>query len=118
MDVGLLPTTYPSESLPTVIIEYLCCGIPCIASDAGEIVTMLRKHGKIAGLITPITDNTVQVSEVENAMRRYVTDKTLYNEHKENAASCYTQFDMDKCLTSYYNVYYDAIYHKEQAITV
>lgn len=118
MDVGLLPTTYPSESLPTVIIEYLCCGIPSIASDAGEIVNMLQKDGKVAGLITPITDNTVQVNDVKNAMHKYVTDKALYNEHKENAALCYTQFDMNKCLTSYYNVYYDAIYHKEQAKAV
>src|SRR6185437_13149544 len=45
-DVGLLPSTYASESLPTVVIEYLCCNKPVIASDAGEIVNMIQCDGK------------------------------------------------------------------------
>jgi len=112
MDVGLLPTTYPSESLPTVIIEYLCCGIPCIASDAGEIVNMIQKDGRVAGLIVPIVNGSVSVDGVKDAMEKYHGDKTLYQEHKDNAGECYEQFDMDKCVKSYYDVYYDVILDK------
>jgi hypothetical protein len=79
---------------------------------------MLKKEGKVAGIITPINDNVVKVTDVKDAMLKYISDNKLYNEHKENATLCYTQFDMDKCLTSYYNVYYDAIYHKEQSLAV
>lgn len=108
MDVGLLPTTYPSESLPTVIIEYLCCSIPSIASDAGEIVNMLQVEGKKAGIITPIENNTVQVNAVTAAMNQYMNDTALYNKHKKNAAACYEQFDMDKCIAAYCAVYENA----------
>lgn len=112
MDVGLLPTTYPSESLPTIIIEYLCCGIPSVASDAGEIVNMLQYEGKQAGLVVPIVNGSVSVDGVKDAMQRYLTDKQFYEEHKANAELCYNQFDMDKCLASYYNIYYNSILDK------
>lgn len=105
MNVGLLPTTYPSESLPTVIIEYLCCGIPCIASNAGEIENMISYEGKRAGIITPIQDGKVSVDEVAVAMEQYYNDKNIYNEHKDQAKACYTHFDMDKCIDAYCAVY-------------
>lgn len=112
MNVGLLPTTYPSESLPTIIIEYLCCGIPSVASDAGEIVNMLQYEGKHAGLVIPIVNGSVSVDGVKDAMQQYLTDKQFYEEHKTNAVLCYNQFDMDKCLASYYNIYYNSILDK------
>lgn len=112
MDVGLLPTTYPSESLPTIIIEYLCCGIPSVASDAGEIVNMLKIGDRKAGTVIPIVNNSVSVDGVMKAMDKYLTDKSYYNEHKNNALFCYSQFDMDKCIVSYYNVYYNTIVDK------
>lgn len=109
MDVGLLPTTYASESLPTVIIEYLCCHIPSIASDAGEIINMLQINSKPAGIIVPIKNNSVSVDEVAAAMQRYITDAGLYATHKKNAILCYEQFDMNKCIESYLATYQDAI---------
>ncbi len=112
MNVGLLPTTYPSESLPTIIIEYLCCGIPSVASDAGEIVNMLQFEGKQAGTVIPIKDGSVSVEGVKDAMQKYLTDKEFYQEHKSNAALCYNQFDMDKCVASYYSIYYNSILDK------
>ncbi|OSZ81875.1 hypothetical protein CAP35_00980 [Chitinophagaceae bacterium IBVUCB1] len=112
MDAGLLPTTYPSESLPTVIIEYLCCGVPCIASDAGEIVNMIEKDGNVAGLVVPIVNNAVSVDGIATAMNSYLTDSVLYKQHKNNAKLCYEQFDMDKCIKAYYDIYYDVILDK------
>lgn len=49
-DVGLLPTLFPHESLPTVVIEYVYCGKPVIASDVGEIEQMIRSEwGALVG---------------------------------------------------------------------
>ncbi|MBW7914596.1 MAG: glycosyltransferase family 4 protein, partial [Taibaiella sp.] len=104
-DVGLLPSTYPSESLPTVIIEYLCCGIPVIASDAGEIVNMTGQQANPAGIIIPIKEGRVKAMPVSDAMSKYLTDKALYMEHKANAAYCYRMFDMEKCVDAYTKVY-------------
>ncbi len=108
MDVGLLPTTYPSESLPTVIIEYLSCGKPVVASNAGEIVNMITYNEQEAGLIIPIIDDAVSTDGVQQAMTTYMNDNELYKQHSNSAKACYQQFDMDKCIQSYVTVYKNA----------
>jgi len=108
-DVALLPSVYASESLPTVVIEYLFCGKPVIASDAGEISNMLQNEGRQAGIIVPIRDDTVSSQELCTAMKRYMNDSALYHEHSNNAAICFEQFDMDKCISSYMDVYKNAM---------
>lgn len=108
-DVGLLPSTYPSESLPTVIIEYLYCRLPVVASDAGEIVNMTAQGTHPAGLIVPIKDGKVDATEFSRAMARYIQEKELYNSHRENVSRCYQMFDMGKCVASYTTVYQEAI---------
>jgi len=113
-DVGLLPSTYPSESLPTVIIEYLYCGLPVIASDAGEIVNMTGQQDNPAGIIVPVKDSKVDATLVSTAMSKYLNDKDMYREHQSNAAICYRMFDMEKCVDAYTKVYQQAInqHHK------
>jgi glycosyltransferase involved in cell wall biosynthesis len=108
-DVGLLPSTYPSESLPTVIIEYLYCNIPVIASDAGEIINMTGQGITPAGIIVPIKEGALDAGAFAKCMHQYIDDKELYNNHRDNAAICYRMFDMDKCVDAYTNVYQQAI---------
>lgn len=107
-DVGLLPSTYPSESLPTVIIEYLYCKVPVIASDAGEIVNMTGQGKQPSGLIIPIQNGEVSTELLAEAMQRYMTDSELYKEHKANTNACYQMFDMNKCVDAYVAVYQKA----------
>ena len=50
----VFPSTYAAESLPTVIIEALYCGVPVIATQVGEIPAMLETpSGACAGQILP-----------------------------------------------------------------
>jgi len=107
-DAGLLPTTYPSESLPTVVIEYLFCHKPVIASEAGEIKNMICRDGKEAGIIIPISNDKVPADEVSTAMKRYINEAQFYNLHKGNTAFCFEQFEMDKCIDRYTEVYANA----------
>lgn len=111
-DAGLLPTTYASESLPTVVIEYLYAGKPVIASDAGEINNMLRIGSDAAGITVPIVNGKVSVTAFTTCMQQYTTDQDYYNSHKNNATHCYQQFDMNKCIDQYLAVYQTAIHQK------
>jgi glycosyltransferase involved in cell wall biosynthesis len=108
-NAGLLPSTYASESLPTAVIEYLYCGIPVIASDAGEIRNMLTYNGNEAGIVIPIINDKIAVTDVTTAMEKYIDDKSLYDLHRSNTALCSKNFDMDKCISGYLNVYNEAI---------
>ncbi len=106
-DAGLLPSTYPSESLPTVVIEYLFCGIPVIASDAGEIRNMIHQQGKKAGIILPLEPEKMKM-ELTKAMQQYLTDKETFAHHKANASLCFEAFRMDRCITAYTKFYEEA----------
>ena len=108
-DVGLLPSTYPSESLPTVIIEYLYCHVPVIASDAGEIINMTGQATTPAGIIVPVKEGKVDADSVASVMQQYITDVHLYKTHKENTALCYNMFDMNKCVDAYTDIYCKSI---------
>lgn len=107
-NVGLLPTTYPSESLPTVVIEYLYCGLPVIASDAGEIMNMTGQSAQPAGQIIPVRNGKVDSGECAAAMQRYMDDNNLYKLHRQNSLTCYQMFNMDKCVDAYTAIYNEA----------
>lgn len=105
-NVGLLPSTYMSESLPTVIIEYLSCEVPVIASDKGEIAIMLRTNeGKMAGKVINLENGEVPVDKFSEAMKSYILDKELFEEHISITCICFEKFEMKKCLAGYNSIY-------------
>lgn len=104
-DVGLLPTTFPSESLPTSIIEYLVMGKPVIASDAGEIKNMVIQHNKEAGIVLHIDGGVISEEELTRAMRKLMDDKNLYSKFQKETTQHAKAFDLNACVTSYLNFY-------------
>jgi glycosyltransferase involved in cell wall biosynthesis len=104
-DVGLLPSTYPSESLPTVVIEYIYCGKPVISSDAGELQNMLNYENYSAGIVIAAPNGIISLADFSKAMKSYRKNEKLYRSHKKNTNMCFSQFAMNKCLLSYLNIY-------------
>jgi glycosyltransferase involved in cell wall biosynthesis len=104
-DVGLLPTTFSSESLPTSIIEYLAMGKPVIASDKGEIGRMLEQKGAYAGILLKVKNDAIEQSDLSAAMKQLVDNKAMYNEMKGHAKSHAGAFSMKKCIESYIEFY-------------
>jgi len=103
-DVGLLPTTFKSESLPTSIIEYLSCGLPVIATDIGEISNMLTYDGKIAGKIIKI-NGEVQLSDLSNAMNKLMRNKGKRINYVNIAKNASNRFSLKECATKYMEIY-------------
>jgi glycosyltransferase involved in cell wall biosynthesis len=104
-DVGLLPSTFASESLPTSVIEYIVMGKPAIASDKGEIRNMLQMGVDRCGIVLEVKNDRVDESELAEAMKLLWGDKKLYQVMARNTRKFATYFDMKNCLNAYVGVY-------------
>ncbi len=104
-DVGILPSYFGSESLPTVIMEYLYCGKPVIATRIGEIPQMIRKDHHTAGMLVNITDGRTNIIQLQEAMLQLYKDHEHYGKLQKAAAPCFKQFDMDRCVAAYESIY-------------
>lgn len=105
MHVGLLPSYYSSESLPTSVIEYLLCGVPVLASDAGEIETMISTTEGPAGKTIHLEMNNSDAEKLSALMKRYLKNSDLYNEHSRLALQAFKKFEMQTCVEAYENLY-------------
>lgn len=104
-DVGLLPSVYLSESLPTVVIEYLCLAKPVIASEMGEIRNMLVDDDKAAGVILSVTNGSIDTGDLCVKMGQYICNESLYQLHSERAKEAFNKFNMDECVKNYIKAY-------------
>ena len=105
-DVGLLPTEFPHESLPTVVMEYLFCGKPVIATDVGEIGEMLRTpDGGLAGTLLDFDGDQISTDQLAAAMQAYLDDPALRRRHAALAPAAFAKFDMGKCAAAYARLY-------------
>ena len=105
-DVGLLPTTFKSESLPTIIIEYLFCGKPVISTDIGEISQMITIDGKKAGFVLSLdSEERVNSQEIVDCMKIYLNNHQLLEKHSSLAKKAFSKFKMQKCVDEYSTLY-------------
>lgn len=105
LHVGLLPSYYPSESLPTSVMEYLLAGIPVIASNAGEIEHMIATPEGPAGKTFRIQQNGSDAETLAREMKKYLTDSQLYQQHCARAREAFKKFDMQTCVEGYEKLY-------------
>lgn len=105
-DVGVLPTFFPAESLPNVIVEYLSCGKPVISTNVGEIPLMIINSGQILE-ISP--GSPVDVVKLCDSMLKYIDNPSLYKSHQKAALINYTLFSMDACAHDYISFFNDII---------
>ncbi len=103
-DVGLLPTYFPIETLPNVVVDYLRCGLPVISTAIGEIPEMLRTaDGHSAGTVLPLLPGNAGVSPklLADAMERYLTDAAYYEQHVRAVREVRRKFDIYTCVRRY-----------------
>ena len=106
-DVGLFPSYYSSESLPTTIIEYLAMHKPTITTDVGECKEMISFGNDLAGIVVELKDGMPDEEEFYKAMIKIKSDRDLYQKMSEVAQNCKSKFDMDQCILNYLRVYND-----------
>lgn len=116
-DVGLLPSYFPIETLPNVIIDYLRCRLPVIASDIGEIPGMLTlADGGVAGAILSRQGHGqgVCMAELAQEMEQLLIDPACYQVHAQQAAEAVLRFDLRECMARYMEVFNQALHSKNK----
>ncbi|WBA41967.1 glycosyltransferase family 4 protein [Hymenobacter canadensis] len=111
-DAGLLPSYFPIETLPNVIIDYLRCGLPVLASDIGEIPNMLTlPDGSVAGAVLPRSGHQggVEVSALQQAMEQLLADSEWYQQQAARARLAAQRFDLQVCVEQYTAVFHQAL---------
>lgn len=105
-DVAIVPTRFSGESYPLCIIQALQEGTPVIASDVGEIGSMLKSaEGREAGLlIEAAKDDRQFVANLVVAMEKML-DADVRRRFANGARVIGEGYDMEKLVEVYEDIY-------------
>ncbi len=107
-DAGILPSYYSGESYPLSIIECLFCGKPVIASDVGEISSILDDgEGNKAGILFGLRDGRVPEDELTDIIRRLADDNALYDRLLPVVEKASLKLDIANVAEIYGSIYTD-----------
>lgn len=110
-DVGIFTSYSLAESLPTVIIEYLACNKPLIATEIGEVKEMLQTHSnETAGLLIEFDRDGVDDEGLFKKMQTLYLDDAVRNKLINLTKDAFLKFDMKRCVHSYLKVYSENTY--------
>ena len=117
-NVGLLPSYFPGESLPSAVMEYLACGKPVIATDIGEIKKMLKTPDDFsAGTLIDLDINgKPNIHKLADEMLTYINNPAYLLEKTSLAQSAYYKFDIKRCADAYESFFKDT-HNKMKSIT-
>ena len=109
-DVACLPSQFATESLPTVVIEYMYLGKPVIVTHVGEIPKMLDAASDApAGLLIEQGEAHAMADQIKAALLKLYSDKAECCRLGANAAHAVKKFDMDVCVSAYLDIYAKAV---------
>jgi|GEM_PF-1130872 len=109
-DVGFLPTRYPGESFPLVIIDSLMCHKPVIATDLGEIKNQIStEEGELAGILLHLNDWKLDIEEMSQAILKLARSNELYQELVLRTESASKKFNIERVVDRYLKIYKDVL---------
>ncbi len=113
-DMGFLPSRYSGESFPLALIDSFMCGKPVIASDLGEIRTMMTTSHGMAGYLFPLTDTgAVPVRRLAKAIARIASDPDIYQKMCACAKEAAGRYNIRSVAERYLVLYQRALDHAE-----
>lgn len=111
-DIGLLPSRFKGESYPLVLIDCLHAGTPLLASNVGEIQTMLSADdgdGK-AGVLFDLDDWQIPVDVVaDHIVELSNPESGLLSDLRSRVPAAALKFDPEEMFKSYDEVYREAV---------
>jgi glycosyltransferase involved in cell wall biosynthesis len=104
-DMGFLPTRFPGESFPLVLIDSLLAGRPALASNVGEIASMLESPQGTAGHVFDLEDGRIPIARLAAFIRTVADDPALYDTMRSRVAAAAEKFDITHMTQRYEEVY-------------
>lgn len=77
-DLGFLPSRFEGESFPLVIIDCLYANRPVLASNIGEIDSMLHDGDICSGYVFDLEEMKIPIEKVASLIARFATDREFY----------------------------------------
>lgn len=108
-DVALLPTRFPGESFPLCLIQAMQMGVPCVATDIGDIRSMVEMEDGAVGEIIPYSSDDGSYLEALVASMEKMLDPTHRARLASNARNSANRFDIDALASRYRNLYDEII---------
>ncbi|WP_143593544.1 glycosyltransferase [Synechococcus sp. 1G10] len=108
-DLGILPSFFAGESQPLTLIECLAAGTPYLASDIGEIASMLATPQGSAGCTIPLIQGRVPIEAFAKAILAYVENPQLLWHHRQLVPLAAGKFSAQAMLAAYRRVYAKAL---------
>jgi glycosyltransferase involved in cell wall biosynthesis len=93
IDIFVLPSK--SEAFPNVILESMSCGVPCVATDVGDIKQIIGE----CGWVVPPANPTLLAASIESAIISFYSPAwpALRLKNRERIASSYNIDGMIQC---------------------
>lgn len=105
-DAGFLPSRFPGESYPLVVIDSLMCCKPVIATDLGEIKNQLSmEDGKLAGILLRLDDWKLDTDEMARVIVDLAENEEMYLELVNRARIVKEKFSIEKVVKNYLRIY-------------
>lgn len=104
-DMGIMLTTFKSESFPLTIVDCLFAGRPYIASDVGDIRNMLTTLSGVAGEVIELQDWEVPLEAAAQVVASFATDELKYSEALKLVDEVAARYHIDVVAAKYIEIF-------------
>jgi len=104
-DMGIMLTSFRSESFPMTIIDCLFAGRPFIATAVGEIGNMLTKDDEVAGALIGLENWKVPIEEAGRVIATFAVDAGLYQAARSIVPSVAERFSIAAVASRYVDLF-------------
>jgi glycosyltransferase involved in cell wall biosynthesis len=110
MHLGLFLSTYPGESMPLILMEYLAIGLPTIFSKIGLSEEIMTDEFGPLGIALQKIDNKIDIRDISEALF-IITNMSEQEqiELRKGMNRKFEQFSEAKNMNHYKNIFFDVI---------
>ena len=104
-DLGFLPSRFEGESFPLVVIDCLYASRPVLASNIGEIYTMLHEGDVCSGWVFDLEEMQIPIEKVAHVIAKFATDEEFYQKSLRAIPKIMLKYDPKVMMQKYGDIY-------------